>query len=59
MNIRKFCDKMVEEKGVLLLPADMYLYEENYFRIGYGRLDFEENLKHFEEYLTKYIYNSI
>jgi aspartate/methionine/tyrosine aminotransferase len=59
MNIRKFCDKMVEEKGILLLPADMYLYEENYFRIGYGRLDFEENLKHFEEYLTKYLYNNI
>ncbi|MBN2287511.1 MAG: aminotransferase class I/II-fold pyridoxal phosphate-dependent enzyme [Tissierellales bacterium] len=51
--IRQFCDTMVKEQGVLLLPADMYFFEGNYFRMGYGRKNFKENLKHFENYLIK------
>ncbi|MBV1756517.1 MAG: aminotransferase class I/II-fold pyridoxal phosphate-dependent enzyme [Dethiosulfatibacter sp.] len=51
ISINNFCNQMVEEQGILLLPADIYSYEGNYFRMGYGRLDFENNLKKFEEYL--------
>lgn len=51
--IDKFCDKMVEEKGILLLPANIYDYDGQYFRMGYGRKDFAANLKVFEEYLAE------
>lgn len=51
ISINDFCNQMVEEKGILLLPAEIYEYEGNYFRMGYGRTDFENNLKRFEEYL--------
>lgn len=49
--IREFCDQMVEEKGILLLPADIYSFEGQYFRMGYGRKSFETSLNHFEQYL--------
>ena len=51
ISINDFCNQMVEEQGILLLPAEIYSYDGNYFRMGYGRLDFENNLKRFEEYL--------
>ncbi|AKL96524.1 aspartate aminotransferase AspC [Clostridium aceticum] len=51
--IGQFCDQLVEEKGVLLLPADMYAYDGQYFRMGYGRASFETSLKVFEEYLIE------
>lgn len=50
--IGQFCNKLVEDSGVLLLSADVYEYDDQYFRMGYGRMDFESNLKIFEEYLT-------
>ncbi len=51
--IGEFCDQMVAEKGVLLLPAHIYSFSGNYFRMGYGRKDFKTCLAHFEEYLKE------
>lgn len=53
MPINDFVEKLVEEAGVLLLSADIYDYKGQYFRMGYGRADFEKNLKIFEDYLIK------
>lgn len=53
MPIGEFCDKLVGEKGVLLLPADIYSFEGNYFRMGYGRKNFETSLEVFENYLIE------
>jgi len=46
-----FCKQLVEHSGVLLLPATAYDYPHQYFRMGYGRADFERNLQHFDDYL--------
>ncbi len=51
--IEEFCDALVKEKGVLLLPANIYLYPGQYFRIGLGRKNFAESLAKFEEYLIE------
>jgi len=51
--IDQFCDRLVEEKGALLLPADIYAYDGQYFRMGYGRTNYEASLKVFEEYLIE------
>lgn len=51
MPIGTFCEKLVEEQGVLLLPADIYGYPGQYFRMGYGRENFATSLKQFEIYL--------
>jgi aspartate/methionine/tyrosine aminotransferase len=53
MPIDEFCDKLVAEKGVLLLPANIYSYEGQYFRMGFGRKNFAEGLEKFEEYLIE------
>lgn len=51
--IGEFCNKLIEEKGVLLLPAEVYSLEGQYFRIGFGRKNFVESLEKFEEYLIE------
>lgn len=51
--IEEFCEDLVSKKGVLLLPAEIYETEGQYFRMGYGRANFEESLKKFEEYIIE------
>lgn len=50
--IGKFCETLAAEAGVLLLPGSVYEVEEPYFRMGYGRRSFGENLARFEAWLT-------
>ena len=52
-QIEEFCDILVKEKGVLLLPANIYLFPGQYFRMGFGRKNFAECLAKFEEYLIE------
>lgn len=51
MPISSFVDKLVSDTGVLLLASDIYDFHGQYFRMGYGRAGFPENLRHFEEYI--------
>lgn len=53
MPIHDFCETLVAEKGVLLLPSSIYAFKGQYFRMGYGRANFEESLLKFEEYLQE------
>ena len=53
MPIAEFCDALVNEKGVLLLPAAIYSSPDQYFRMGLGRKNFAESLAKFEEYLIE------
>ncbi len=52
-HIKDFCDKLVKEKGVLLLPANIYDFEGQYFRMGFGRKNFKTSLKMFEQFLIE------
>lgn len=47
--IEEFCNELVEKHGILLLPAEIYSHEGQYFRIGLGRKDFKENLNRFRK----------
>lgn len=51
--IAEFCDTLVEDSGVLLLPSSIYSFEGQYFRMGFGRANFVDSLKKFEEYLIE------
>lgn len=51
--IGAFCERLVDEAGVLLLPGSVYAVEGPYFRMGYGRANFAENLAVFERWLEK------
>lgn len=51
-GVRAFCEDLIQRKGVLLLPADVYEADGDYFRMGYGRKNFKECLNQLDEYLT-------
>ena len=48
-----FCERLAREAGVLLLPGSVYGMDEPYFRMGYGRRNFGENLARFEAWLAE------
>ncbi|HAV75945.1 MAG TPA: aminotransferase [Anaerolineae bacterium] len=49
-DVEDFCDKVVHEVGVLLLPGTMYDDIGNHFRIGLGRKNLPQAIKSLEEY---------
>jgi aspartate/methionine/tyrosine aminotransferase len=48
-----FCLDLVEKKGVLLAPGNIFNYDNNHMRIGFGRKNMPEALARLEEYLEK------
>ncbi len=58
-NTNQFCEKLVEQTGVLLLPPRVYHSElmetpPDRFRIGFGRKNIDEGLDVFRDYLYAY-----
>jgi len=54
MDVNHFCVDLVEKKGVMLLPASVYDYQGNNFRIGFARKNMPEALNVFDEYLKSF-----
>ncbi len=57
-GVESFCQRLVEESGVLLLPASVYQSALNdtpsdRFRIGYGRANMAEGLDVMREHIHK------
>ncbi len=48
-----FCERLIEETGIMLVPSSLFQYGENHFRIGFGRDDLAEVMEMFSAYLTK------
>jgi aspartate/methionine/tyrosine aminotransferase len=46
-----FCDKLVAESGIMLVPSKMFQYGDQHVRIGFGRDNFGEALALFSDYL--------
>ncbi|KAL0483208.1 capreomycidine synthase [Acrasis kona] len=56
-SVAEFCDRVVKEAGILLLPSGMYDAEHlESFRLGFGRSNFIEVLNVFDDYLTSINY---
>jgi aspartate/methionine/tyrosine aminotransferase len=51
VGAEKFCQQLLKETGVLLLPSTVYDYGDEHVRLGLGRRDFEENLSCLAEFL--------
>ena len=49
--IMEFCQQLVKEQGVMLLPSDVYDYESNCFRIGFGRVNMPAALAQLQVFL--------
>jgi len=52
-DVESFCDKVVREAGVLLLPGSIYDDTEDHFRLGLGRKNLPQAVNRLEEYLSK------
>ncbi len=52
-DISELCSDLVEKKGVMLVPSQLFDHQGNYFRVGFGRADMEEALEKFDEYLKE------
>jgi aspartate/methionine/tyrosine aminotransferase len=46
-----FCEELVREAGIMLVPSRMFAYGDHHVRIGFGREDFPEVLARFGKYL--------
>ena len=51
-DIEAFCDQLVKDTGVLLLPGTVYEDMLNHFRLGFGRENMPAALERFEDWLT-------
>jgi aspartate/methionine/tyrosine aminotransferase len=50
--IAEVAHELAHQHGVLILPATVYGYPGNYFRVGFGKADFADGLARFEAYLS-------
>jgi aspartate/methionine/tyrosine aminotransferase len=49
-DVDAFAARLVEEEGVLLLPASQFAYAGNNFRLGFGRRDMPQGLTRLEQF---------
>jgi aspartate/methionine/tyrosine aminotransferase len=50
---REFCDRLVAEQGVILLPSTGFGFGDGHVRFGFGRLGFPAALEQLELYLAR------
>jgi aspartate/methionine/tyrosine aminotransferase len=49
----EFCQKVVKEANIMVLPSTVYDYGNKHFRLGFGRENMPEALEKFREYLKQ------
>jgi len=52
-DVESFCDELVHESGVLLLPGSMYDHPGNHFRVGFARQNMPSALTQLEQFLDQ------
>lgn len=48
-----YCEKLVSETGIMMIPSEMFDYGSSHVRIGFGRENFKDILAVWEEYILK------
>jgi aspartate/methionine/tyrosine aminotransferase len=49
-----FCERLVVETGIMLVPSRIFQYDDHHVRIGFGRDNFQEALYRFSDYLRSW-----
>jgi len=53
LDVEDFCLDLIDKKGVLLLPSNLYNYDSNSFRIGFARKNMPQALDRLKEYVQE------
>ena len=48
----EFCQKVVTQANIMILPSTVYDYDDKHIRLGFGRENMPEALAKFKEYLS-------
>ena len=51
-NTYRFCQKLIEETGIMLVPSRLFAFGDNHVRIGFGRENLIEVIDRFDIYLN-------
>jgi aspartate/methionine/tyrosine aminotransferase len=46
-----FCERIVDRAGIMVLPSTVFEFGDQHIRIGLGRENFPDVLRHFEQYV--------
>ncbi|MPY24473.1 aminotransferase class I/II-fold pyridoxal phosphate-dependent enzyme [Shewanella sp. YLB-07] len=50
----EFSEKLIEQEGVMTVPAEIFGFKGKNIRVGFGRDNFPEAIERFEHFLIKY-----
>jgi aspartate/methionine/tyrosine aminotransferase len=53
MPIDQFAAELVQNQGVMIVPASQFDMDGNYFRLGFGRRNLPEVLEHVDAFLQQ------
>lgn len=53
IKVEDFCKDLVNKKGVMLLPHTVYDFDRPHVRIGFGRKNFPQALRFFEQFIEE------
>lgn len=51
MPVEKFCQDVLEQQGVMIVPGSIFEFPGNYFRLGLGRRNLPQALERVREYV--------
>jgi aspartate/methionine/tyrosine aminotransferase len=49
----EFCENLLKDAGIMLVPASMFQFGDRHVRVGFGRENLPEVISRFAEYLSK------
>lgn len=49
----QFCERVIKNASIMLLPSTVYDYDNKHFRLGFGRENFPEAISAFENYIKQ------
>ena len=53
-EVEDFCDELVHQSGVMLVPGTMFDHPGNHFRVGFGRRNMPQALERLEAFLDRH-----
>jgi aspartate/methionine/tyrosine aminotransferase len=53
-DVEGFCERLVKQAGVLLLPGSVYEDARDHFRLGLGRKNLPQAVERFDGFLSSY-----